>query len=490
MRKGVVLKVTITIITAVVVALCSAFIDKLVDEIVNGGKEPIHEHTLISHEAKARTCEEAGWEAYRTCSTCTYSEKVELPALGHSIAEDGEVITSATCTEKGSMKCKCTRTGCNTHYELKEISPLGHEMSDWNTVTAETCTTTGKETHKCTRTGCVFSEDRVIPAAHVTVSHDGQAATCTEDGWSDYETCSRCDNLNTKTVITKLDHSLSNWGENTATCESGGSETRRCNRDGCLYSESRDTEPLGHDYVAHRAQAATCTSNGWNEHKTCSRCDYNTKVTIPRLGHIFNSNSDTCENCYAKYSVGLDFSENTDTCYVSGIGDCTDTDIIIPPTDANGNTVIGIYTHAFYNSNIKSIYIPSTVRYIDSLPNNLESIAVAEDNEYFKDIDGNLYTKDGKTLIVYAGAKKDTSFTVPEDVEIIANGAFSNSENLKNITLSSSIVSIEYGAFSGCSKLESIEIPASVTSIGDSAFDGCTGLKSIKVAQGNEYYRI
>ena len=37
---------------------------------------------------------------------------------------------------------------------------------------------------------------------------------------------------------------------------------------------------------------------------------------------------------------------------------------------------------------------------------NLTEINVAEDNRYYKSIDGNLYTKDGKTLLQYAIGKQ------------------------------------------------------------------------------------
>ena len=40
-------------------------------------------HDLVSHEAKAATCTEAGWAAYDTCSRCDYTTYVAIPAIGH-----------------------------------------------------------------------------------------------------------------------------------------------------------------------------------------------------------------------------------------------------------------------------------------------------------------------------------------------------------------------------------------------------------------------
>ena len=47
-------------------------------------------------------------------------------------------------------------------------------------------------------------------------------------------------------------------------------------------------------------------------------------------------------------SVGLSFQSNGDgTCYVSGIGSCTDTDVIIPTKSSAGDTVTSIGSRAF-----------------------------------------------------------------------------------------------------------------------------------------------
>ena len=84
-----------------------------------------------------------------------------------------------------------------------------------------------------------------IPAlGHEIVHHEAKAATCTEIGWNEYDTCSRCD-----------------------------------------YTTYVEIPALGHDLVHHDAQAATCTAIGWNAYDTCTRCDYTTYVEIPALGH-------------------------------------------------------------------------------------------------------------------------------------------------------------------------------------------------------------
>lgn len=53
----------------------------------------------------------------------------------------------------------------------------------------------------------------------------------------------------------------------------------------------------------------------------------------------------------------------------------------------------------------------------------LERISVDEENIFFKSIDGNIYSKDGKTFVRYATGKCG-DFSLPDGVEIIAKDAF------------------------------------------------------------------
>jgi hypothetical protein len=81
----------------------------------------------------------------------------------------------------------------------------------------------------------------------------------------------------------------------------------------------------------------------------------------------------------------------------------------------------------------------------------LTSITVDEGNQYYKSIDGNLYTKDGKTLIQYAAKKDNTSFEIPDSVTSIGDFAFAYCFDLKSITIPDSVTSIGSSAFSSSS---------------------------------------
>jgi hypothetical protein len=97
----------------------------------------------------------------------------------------------------------------------------------------------------------------------------------------------------------------------------------------------------------------------------------------------------------------------------------------------------------------------------------LTSITVAQENIYYRSIDGVLfYTKEGAyTLLQYPAGKRKKSYSVPKGV-----------------------ITIEIWAFYGCGHLESVSIPSSVRAI-NRAFAGCASLVSIEAAAGNAYFR-
>ena len=161
------------------------------------------------------------------------------------------------------------------------------------------------------------------------------------------------------------------------------------------------------------------------------------------------------------------------------------TEVVIPK-EYNGKTVKEIGKFAFSEcTGLASVTIPDSVTSIGSDAfsrcTSLTSITVDEGNTAYKDIDGNLYTKDGKTLIQYAIGKKDTSFTIPDSVTSIGLRAFSGCTGLTGVTIGNSVNTIGHAAFSVCTGLTSVTIPDSVTTMGSFAFSTCRKLTSVTI---------
>ena len=125
---------------------------------------------------------------------------------------------------------------------------------------------------------------------------------------------------------------------------------------------------------------------------------------------------------------------------------------------------------------------------------NLKAIYVDENNKNYKDIDGVLYTKDGKTIVKFPYAKANT-YTIPDGVTTIGAYAFHPCNQMTEVIIPDSVTTIEYCAFSRCVSLTKITIPKSVTLIEDNVFSysslstiyGYTGSYAEAYAKDNNY---
>ncbi|MBP5620664.1 MAG: leucine-rich repeat protein, partial [Thermoguttaceae bacterium] len=100
----------------------------------------------------------------------------------------------------------------------------------------------------------------------------------------------------------------------------------------------------------------------------------------------------------------------------------------------------------------------------------LTSIEVDAKNEYYRSVDGVLFSKDNNSLVKCPKGKISDGYVVPDDVVKIGARAFDGCSGLTSIALSDGVEEIGSNAFANCSNLKTIEIPASVVSISQDAF--------------------
>lgn len=126
-------------------ATCSA---KAVCKVCGGeyGEKDPNNHDLVQHAAKAPTCTEIGWDAYKTCSRCDYTTYTELPALNH----DYQAVTvEPTCETDGYTVFTCSR--CKDSYTADPTDQLGHKFGAWSP------NGTGSQSADCLRQGCAHT---------------------------------------------------------------------------------------------------------------------------------------------------------------------------------------------------------------------------------------------------------------------------------------------------------------------------------------------
>ena len=155
---------------------------------------------------------------------------------------------------------------------------------------------------------------------------------------------------------------------------------------------------------------------------------------------------------------------------------CTSlSDAVIP------ESVTSIGSAAFYNcKDLKTINIPDGVT-------SIGSGAYGETGYY------NTSKNWSKNILYYGKFLLDSKSeitgirTVKSGTTVIADGAFYNRKNLREITLPASVEYIGDSAFAACTSISSINLPASAR-LGEDVFIRCTGMKSFTVNENNPFY--
>ncbi len=241
------------------------------------------------------------------------------------------------------------------------------------------------------------------------------------------------------------------------------------------------------------------------------------------------------------YTENKDENDNTVSYTVSGIGTCTDTDIIIPATH-NSLPVTSIGANAFrFNTNITSIAVSDGVTSIGSMAffrcSSLATVKISssvtdialdafddctvmqrfdvdEGNAVYSSIDGALYNKTGTTLIRVPCNLAANTFTIPSTVTRIETQAFYLCSAIINISVHSGVTEIGPFAFlapslnsivvhkdnaiyssnngilyskdgtnliyAPCNSISgTFAVPSGVTAINTYAFNSCTGMTGI-----------
>ncbi len=177
---------------------------------------------------------------------------------------------------------------------------------------------------------------------------------------------------------------------------------------------------------------------------------------------------------------GFNGNNNTKEVYIDYVRDADGNN----PDETKPVSAVGKFTMNT-DDYVEVIYIGKDVKYIDETSffncKVLKAIEVDEENDYYTDVDGVLFTKDMKKLLVYPIMKenKATSYTIPEGVERIASCAFYKNGNLTEIKLPSTLKEIGDMSFFKCEKISLVTLPDGFEKIGSDAFSYCHGMSHV-----------
>ena len=188
------------------------------------GPDP-NNHDLVHHDAKAPTCTEIGWDEYDACQRegCTYTTKVEIPALKHKLVHHD--AKAPTCTETGWEKYDtCSRCDYTTKVELLALK---HDLVHHD-AKAPTCTEIGwNEYDACQREGCDYTTKVEIPAPGHDYTEKVVKPTCEKVGYT-LHTCKKCNDSYKDQQTKKLLHWYGEWTNN-----GDGTHSAACKREDC-----------------------------------------------------------------------------------------------------------------------------------------------------------------------------------------------------------------------------------------------------------------
>ena len=116
----------------------------------------------------------------------------------------------------------------------------------------------------------------------------------------------------------------------------------------------------------------------------------------------------------------------------------------------------------------------------------LEAFVMDAGNAKFEVVDGVLFSKGPKRLLLYPQGKSGATYTVPEGVEEITSYGIAGNPYLTSIDLKD-VTKVKISALVNLPKLKTITIPKNLKKKGleEGAFEGCSSLEAYKVADGN-----
>ena len=202
------------------------------------------------------------------------------------------------------------------------------------------------------------------------------------------------------------------------------------------------------------------------------------EMTIPDSVHSISANA----FAYCSKLAKVNLPDTLTTIDEYGFYECTGLKTVDFPA-----TLTSIGRQSFGHAGLTSVNIPAGLTDIGDAAFErcvwLGEFNVDPENPEFTSVDGNLYTKDGRTLLQYPAGRTDAEYTlpVPSQTLTIAVNAFAKAENLQRLVLPEGVTAVGEYAFLECYGLESIELPDTLMSIGPRAFAHCQKLTEIEV---------
>lgn len=448
-------------------------------------------HDKIKHEAKTPACNDAGWDAYETCSRCNYSTKAEKYAPHNWKSEylfDSEYHwhECSVCGAKNTKEAHEIESGgycqvCN--YMANVTAGIVYELRE-NGAYAVVVDYTGYE-NRVTIANVyegapvrVINENAFRDKAITEVVIPNSVETIGKHAFSG---CSGLKNITIPDSVTSIaQYAFYN-------CSSLESMTipfvgaSKYNAQNAYLAYIFGTDGYGGNsnrYVPQSLKKIVVTGDVRIEEGAFYACTNIQSVEL--VGNVTSIGKYAFYGCTGIVSIEIPDS-------VESIGNFAFQNCSQLRNIDFGNGVTEIMGNAFDSCiSITHITIPTSVKTIGSgVFKNCTGIEEITIPDSVTTIVGGAFvgcTNLEKITIPFVGEKKDGTGATHFG-HIFGAGAYRNQSSYIPSSLKTIVVtggeSVAENAFRDCNNFSSIFIPKSVTSIGDKAFSGCTGITNV-----------
>lgn len=462
----------------------------------------------LAEEGRPATCTEGGVAALQQCAVCGIQKGGEvIPALGHDLSADWEVILESTCVTQGMAQRSCPR--CGFILERVQISTNGeHDFQEETAQIAPTCTEAGATAVQVCSVCGFHKGGEPIPAAHQWgIWHNLQTAACDVTGLRRH-TCKICGEAEEETV--NFAHQWQETVTTEPTCVTAGVVTRVCAL--CNATENGELPATGRHAYEWQTLEATCAADGYIR-EICNNCgNISTVIPLSATGeHGWMVESEAMPTCTEGGSRVL-------KCSICGLTQ-------EKPLPAYGHTLYGMEWMIGREATCeKEGRMLRECERCGEIVDTMTTEALGHDWQTVTPGGAASCTEDGVsavercgrcglqqggellpalghdivvTLIAPATATEDGSerrvcsrcdldkirilpatgatLSLPARITEVAEEAFAGTA-VRSVAVPSGVTAIRAKAFENCSRLVAITMPDSVTSIADDAFIGCDSL--------------
>ena len=165
------------------------------------------------------------------------THSLKCTACGEILSTEACTFTTktveATCHSEGYTLYSCTVCSYGFRADFTKMVP--HTYSNWQLVEIS-CTEVATMTRECIVEGCLAQESKPaedengkpVYGMHTLVVVEGKAATCLNDGYTDYTYCIVCNKRTDSTVLPATGHKDDNHNGNCDLCSSPMNPTGHC----------------------------------------------------------------------------------------------------------------------------------------------------------------------------------------------------------------------------------------------------------------------